>query len=128
MRLDSHINSTYKQIGQDFRQIHIEIDKYFVHFRSSLHWVILHHQLGIELLVERFGEEARRSAEIHIRDDFAVRNFENEVVEEGFTPIGPIDPRLLERVNFLGPRDLEYADEILEELYGKKFDLEAAFD
>jgi hypothetical protein len=85
-------------------------------FRSSLHWVILHHQLGIEKMVERFGESCRAAAEIHIRDDF------------GVIPNGPTDPRLFKHVYFAGPRDLEHAEEVLEKVYGKSFDLEVAYD
>jgi hypothetical protein len=110
------MKSTLRQIGGEYQSVHLFLDEYFGHFRSNLHWAILHHQLGIEMLVERYGEEVRRPAEIHIADDM------------GFVPEGPTDPRLLELLTFLGPRDLEYADEILEELYGKNFDLEAAFD
>lgn len=116
MKIEDHMESTLMKIGEEHKDVHQALDDYFFEFRSSLHWVILHHQLGIEKMVERFGGRARRAAEIHIEDDL------------GFVPSGPTDPRLLEVLTFLGPRDLELADEILEELYGKEFHLEAAFD
>lgn len=128
MRLDSHMNSTYKQLGRDYRELHMAMDEYYKIFHSSLHWVILHHQLGVEKMVERFGEEVRKAAEIHIKDDLAIRNFENEVVTEGFVPTGPTDPRLLKHVYYNGPWDLEHAEEVLEKVYDQSFDLEAAYD
>lgn len=104
------------KIGEEHKDVHEALDDYFFEFRSSLHWVILHHRLGVEKMVERFGGRARRAAEIHIEDDI------------GFVPTSPTDPRLLSHVYYTGPRDLEYADEILQEVYGQFFDLEAAYD
>ncbi|NDV17818.1 hypothetical protein GO013_00095 [Pseudodesulfovibrio sp. JC047] len=50
------MNSTYKQFGQDFRRVHIAIDEYYEIFRNLLHWVVHHHALGVEKMVERFDE------------------------------------------------------------------------
>ena len=116
MKLEDHMKSTLLKIGEEHKDVHRALDDYFVEFRSSLHWVILHHQLGIEKMVERFGESCRAAAEIHIKDDF------------GFVPTGPTDPRLLKHVYYNGPWDLEHAEEVLERVYGQSFDLEAAYD
>jgi len=116
MQLKDHMQSTLSQLGNEFQELHVALDNYYMTFRSSLHWVILHHQLGIEKMVEQFGESCRAAAEIHIKDDF------------GFVPIGPTDPRLLKHVYYNGPWDLEHAEEVLEKEYGQSFDLEAAYD
>lgn len=116
MQLQDHMKSTQQQLGGEFQELHIALDDYYMTFCSSLHWVILHHQLGIEKMVERFGENCRAAAEIHIKDDF------------GFVPTGPTDPRLLKHVYFNGPWDLEHAEEVLEKVYGQSFDLEVAYD
>ncbi|WP_338667344.1 hypothetical protein [Pseudodesulfovibrio methanolicus] len=116
MILEDHMQSTREKLGNEFEELHIAIDDYYMEFRSSLHWVILHHQLGIEKMVERFGESCRSAAEVHITDDF------------GFVPAGPADSRLLKHVYFNGPWDLEHAEEVLEKVYGQSFDLEAAYD
>lgn len=116
MQLKDHMLSTLEKLGYEFQELHIALDDYYMIFRSSLHWVILHHKLGIEKMVERFGESCRTAAETHIKDDF------------GFVPTGPTDPRLLKHVYFTGPWDLEHAEEVLEKLYGLSFDLEAAYD
>lgn len=116
MQLKDHMESTLMKIGEEHKDVHKALDDYFFEFRSSLHWVILHHCLGVTKMVERFGGGARRAAEIHIEDDM------------GFVPEGPTDPRLLKRVYFNGPWDLEHAEEVLEKVYGQSFDLEAAYD
>lgn len=116
MQLRDHMKSTQQHFGDEFQELHIALDDYYMTFRSSLHWVILHHQLGIEKMVERFGDNCRAAAEIHIKDDF------------GFVPTDPTDPRLLKHVYFTGPRDLEHAEEVLEKVYGKFFDFEVAYD
>lgn len=116
MQLKDHMQSTLDKLGDEFQELHIALDEYYMTFRSSLHWVILHHQLGIEKMVERFGGGARRAAEIHIEDDM------------GFVPTGPTDPRLLKHVYYNGPWDLEHAEEVLKKVYGQSFDLEVAYD
>lgn len=116
MRLEDHMQSTLHQLGNEFQELHFALDDYYMEFRSSLHWVILHHQLGIEKMVAKFGENTRHAAEIHIEDDF------------GFVPTSPTDPRLLKHVSFNGPWDLEHAEEVLEKVYGRSFELETAYD
>jgi len=85
------MQSTMQQLSNEFQELHIALDDYYMTFRSSLHWVVLHHQLGIEQMVKRFGESCRAAAEIHIKDDF------------GFVPTDPTDPHLLEQVCFNAP-------------------------
>lgn len=67
MKLEDHMESTLMKIGEEHKDIHRALDDYFFEFRSSLHWVIFHHRLGIEKMIERFGGGARRAAEIHMR-------------------------------------------------------------
>jgi hypothetical protein len=87
MEIDKHCKNTMSILGKPYREIHMAIDQFYPNYRGSMHWIVLHHQLGIELLVERYGEEARRPAEIHIEDDM------------GFVPDAPDDPRLLNQVD-----------------------------
>lgn len=108
MELRKHCKNTMIILGKPYREIHMAIDQFFHNYRGSMHWTVLHHQLGIELLVERYGEEARQPAEIHIEDDM------------GFIPDGPADPRLIKEVD-LRVEYLAQLREDLQALFGQSF-------
>lgn len=68
MKEAEHQESSLKAFGHKFAEIHRFLDSYYPRFLGS-HRAILHHKLGIDLLVKRFGEKARGPAELHILED-----------------------------------------------------------
>jgi hypothetical protein len=63
-----HEKSSLRKFGKGYAEIHIFLDHYYPIFSFS-HRMLLHHQLGIDLIVEKFGEYARKPAEQHIIED-----------------------------------------------------------
>lgn len=63
-----HENISLDRFGNKFTHVHLFLDRYFKKYGPS-HRALLHHEKGIDLVVENFGEVARRPAEQHIRDD-----------------------------------------------------------
>lgn len=68
MFVDDHARSSRENFGKPFVEVHFFLDKYFKEFGPS-HRIFLHHKKGVELVVKRFGEEARKPAELHIKED-----------------------------------------------------------
>jgi hypothetical protein len=52
-------------LGKDFTQVHAYLDQFDLIYGMS-HRQLFHHQAGIDLIVRKFGKEARAAAEIHI--------------------------------------------------------------
>ncbi len=68
MHFDDHVKRTLRIYGRRAEEVHLFIDQYFPKYRIS-HRRFLHHRLGIELIVAKFGPEAWGPAEFHIVDD-----------------------------------------------------------
>lgn len=66
----AHENACIKEFGEPYSEVHAFLDQYYVRFPGFNHRLLLHHRLGIEKVVERYGEEARAPAEQHIRLDW----------------------------------------------------------
>jgi len=64
-----HADACYKKFGNQYYEIHEFLDQFSQEFRGVEHRMFLHHKLGVDLVVQRFGEEARGPAELHIRQD-----------------------------------------------------------
>lgn len=64
-----HEQRCEKILGKPYPEVHKWIDQYFKEFGTGAHWLILHHKLGIDLGVSKFGEETRKAFELHIKDD-----------------------------------------------------------
>ncbi len=71
MERDEHIARCLKVLGpgQGWPEVHDFLDQYFDDAPGSAHRIILHHKMGVEIVVQKFGEAARAAAELHIRDD-----------------------------------------------------------
>jgi hypothetical protein len=67
---EEHRNRSRAIQGRDWRDLHRWLDQY-AGLYCGWHRIVLHHQLGIKLAVQRFGEAAREAAELHVKDDFA---------------------------------------------------------
>ncbi|MBF0399026.1 MAG: hypothetical protein HQK78_19785 [Desulfobacterales bacterium] len=63
-----HENRSIEIFGSPFTEVHIFLDQFFLKY-GDYHRRILHHSEGIELVVKKFGESARKPAEQHILDD-----------------------------------------------------------
>lgn len=68
MHYDDHVKRTLRLYGRRAEDIHLFLDQFWPKYRIS-HRRLLHHRLGIELIVRRFGETAWGPAELHIVDD-----------------------------------------------------------
>ena len=68
MHWRDHEQTSLEQFGCRFSKVHQFLDQYFGRFRF-LHRVIFHHKRGLDIIEEKFGADARRAAEIHIRED-----------------------------------------------------------
>ena len=68
MKYTEHAESCKNQLGRSFLEVHRFLDQFYRDFGLG-HRSMLHHQLGIEVIEKEFGEEARRPAELHIRED-----------------------------------------------------------
>ena len=104
MEMDKHIARCLVLLnGQGWPEVHGFLDQFFVQVPGLGHRIILHHKLGVEIVVRKFGEEARAAAELHIRDDM------------GMIQAGPQEAWNLVR-NFLQPGQLGTVNEILASL------------
>lgn len=70
MTQQQHEQECLAEYGQPFSEVHIFLDQYYSRFPGINHRILLHHQRGIELVVQRFGESARGPAEQHIQLDW----------------------------------------------------------
>lgn len=68
MKISDHGKICLEKFGDKFTLVHEYLDQYFAEFGPA-HRGLLHHQQGVELIVEKFGEVCRRAAEQHIKDD-----------------------------------------------------------
>jgi hypothetical protein len=70
--LKQHLRSDERYLGKGFPEVHKLLDQ-FAHYPNmeflSRHRKFLHHKEGIEYIGMRWGEEAKKSAEQHVRDD-----------------------------------------------------------
>ncbi len=68
MKFQDHAKSSQNKFGKPFFEVHKYIDQFYKELGIG-HRFIFHHKLGIELIVDRFGEDVRKAAELHIRED-----------------------------------------------------------
>lgn len=104
MKLAEHADACRQELGKPFFEIHEFIDQYAQDFGGFAHRRLLHHRLGVKLVLEKFGEAAAGAAELHIKQDT------NGVVPEDWADSG--EPILLHL------DDYDRQDQILRELYG----------
>lgn len=68
MELKYHEDRCLDKFGNKFTHVHLFLDRYFKKYGPS-HRALLHHKVGVNVVVSHFGEAARGPAELHIRDD-----------------------------------------------------------
>ena len=106
MLIAQHADACHKQFGNTFHDVHVFLDQFADEFPGFAHRRLLHHRLGVELIVKKFGDTARPAAELHIRQDT------DGVVPEDWSDYG--EPLLLKI------EDYDRQDEILKTLYGEE--------
>jgi hypothetical protein len=68
MHHEDHAKHTLRIFGRRADEVHTFLDQFFPKYKIS-HRRLLHHRLGIKLIVKKFGEKAWGPAELHILDD-----------------------------------------------------------
>lgn len=110
MRHEEHCRRSLEEFGSRHDAVHEYLDQYAARWRGGIHRVLLHHALGVDLVVATLGEWARRPAEQHILDDF------------GGIPAAPDDPFMKLRCWYPLNEGAEVLAE-LKRLYARDFDL-----
>ncbi len=88
-----HEDICLEKFGERFEEIHRFLDQYFADF-GIWHRRIFHHTEGIKLIVEKFGQEARKAAEQHIIDDIGH-------IPKDWNSVEIFDIPLVQRQNFI---------------------------
>jgi len=68
MYREDHEKISLEMFGSKFTEIHDFLDQYFPKY-GPYHRLVLHHQLGISLVCQKFSGPVRAVAEQHILDD-----------------------------------------------------------
>lgn len=105
MDLTDHQKHCQKETGKPHTEVHVFLDSFSRKYRGFAHRRILHHKLGIELCVKRFGESARKPAELHILQGLGF-------ILETWKDLEP-------HVFLLGEEDKEQEKDLID-LYGKE--------
>jgi len=66
--LEEHCEDCLKELGEDFRRVHIWLDELFGKLGPK-HRDARHHSAGVEQVRQKWGDRAAKAAEIHIRKD-----------------------------------------------------------
>jgi len=69
MYFAQHTDSCGKKFGDSFAEVHLFLDQYADQFDGYDIRILLHHSLGVDLVVSNLGEEAAQPAMLHIRED-----------------------------------------------------------
>lgn len=70
MKEEEHENISMAMFGKKYREVHEFLDQFFPKY-GICHRVVLHHRLGISLVVQKFSGATRAAAEQHIIDDMS---------------------------------------------------------
>jgi hypothetical protein len=81
MKREEHEKISLAMFGEKHRKVHEFLDQFFPKY-GIYHRVVLHHQLGISLVVQKFSGAVRPVAEQHIIDDMG--NIPNDFREFDF--------------------------------------------
>ncbi len=70
MKLEEHEQQSVEVFGKPWTEVHVFLDQFHHMFRGAEHRRVLHHTMGVNEVVRRFGEQARPVAELHIKEDW----------------------------------------------------------
>lgn len=88
MNLFDHEKSSLEKFGKPFTEVHQFLDSYYETYLGHAHRRLLHHRLGVELCVDKFGPEAREPAIAHIIEDVCSLPDNWSDYDEFFLPLG----------------------------------------
>lgn len=112
MKLKDHENQSVEVFGEPWTEVHEFLDRFYPRFRGAEHRRILHHTMGVNEVVRRFGEEARPVAELHIKEDW--------VRYCGVFDVPTLKEIDLDNWLLLNHGVKTYMDELMKELYLEK--------
>ena len=97
-RYKEHCADCKAELGNDWSVVHRWLDELYKYFGEK-HRSFRHHRGGVEVVRKKWGDEAAKAAEIHIRKDFFGRvpetDWEVEQIMDGVIhlPEPPKPPR-----------------------------------
>ena len=69
--LQEHCEECQKALGKEYKEVHEWLDELFRYMPGDVgHRFFRHHKEGVEKIRERWGDEAAKAAEMHIRADY----------------------------------------------------------
>jgi len=78
MKLEEHEDECRRILGKPFTEVHRFLDQFAGRPECGMrHRCRLHHEAGIELVRNQFGDEAAKAARLHI---------ESDLIQEGWEP------------------------------------------
>jgi hypothetical protein len=69
MKQEEHEARWLEILGEPWTEVHVFLDQFYLKYRSYTHRAILHHEVGIAHVRQRFGQAVRAAAEQHVLDD-----------------------------------------------------------
>lgn len=66
--LEEHCQDCVKELGKEYKEVHLWLDALFVKLGTK-HRDVRHHDKGVEQVRKKWGDEAAKAAEIHIKKD-----------------------------------------------------------
>jgi len=91
-----HEQACQQEFGHSFPDVHTFLDQYYPRFPGQNHRILLHHQLGVELVIKKFGEHARGPAEQHIKLDWGFLPKSWEELEQYWMPLSLEEEKAIE--------------------------------
>lgn len=77
--LTEHCQDCLKQLGHEFKEVHLWLDEYFKYDQTIKHRILRHHKEGVEEVRQRWGDQAARAAELHIIMDIGKVLSKNDI-------------------------------------------------
>ena len=71
MHFQLHSESSKKKYGEAYLEVHEFLDQYSEKFEGE-HRKVYHHRKGIQIVKDKFGAEAVKIAEEHIKEDLGM--------------------------------------------------------
>ena len=66
--LEEHCEDCIRELGKPYKEVHLWLDELFKKLGPK-HRSVRHHEGGVEEVREKFGDDAAKAAEIHIKKD-----------------------------------------------------------
>lgn len=77
MRLSEHMRECLEKLGKSHREVHLWLDEFFHDPRyGTKHRRKRHHEEGIRIVKEKWGDEASEAARLHIISDLKQEGFD----------------------------------------------------